>query len=113
MYAKARLENGNDEEKCVGFRKGCCLQPLVKGCLFIVVICKAYRKQERNAWPGVGWEWGSPRLTLTLNSQYRDQRLKNGLVSVLDTLVVSLVCTDFSKYAFFSLSFLREAGHSA
>lgn len=95
------------------FGKDAACNHRAKGCLFIVVICKAYRKQERNAWLGLGWEWGSPRLTLTLNSQYKDQRLKNGLVFVLDILVVSLVCTDFSKYAFFSLSFLREAGHSA
>lgn len=87
-------------------RNALCIR-VAEGDLFVAGICRACREDEGNACAE-----SQSKTQNELISQCRDQILKRGLVFGLDILAVSLMCTDFSKYAFF-LSFLREAGHSA
>lgn len=80
---------------------------IAAGDLFVVFgICRAYREDERNA-------CGEPQSTTQRELISQCEAEERPCVCSGHLSCVSSMCTDFSKYAFFSLSFLREAGHSA
>lgn len=81
---------------------------ITEGDLLVAGILRAYKESGRNA----SWESQS-NTQCELISWFRDQILKESLCLLWASCLYHLCVLTFLNMLFFSLSFLREAGHSA